>query len=308
MSMKKTSLEKSIIDTFSYFQVFNYILKIQDLHLFFHSKKEEKISEIKKVIVKNHWIKNNYIVIARKDWKTYLKIQNEKGLASVSKMRLARIISNILKLIPSIKLIGVSGNLAMMNAGKDDDIDIFLITAGGTAWTSRLIVSLILLILGKRRMFKSKNVNDKICLNFILDENNLELFKKNIYSAHEIAQMKVLYDRGNSYLSFIKANEWGRQYLANFWNKQIIKQVYENRNFIEIIFIRLFQILEYFARFIQFHYMKKKITNEVVKNGVMMFHPRDYSREIIKKYKHILSSLSFPRKSKIPFRARESRS
>jgi hypothetical protein len=285
MSMKKTSLEKSIVSTFSYFKVFNYFLKIQDAHLFLHSKKVEKASEIKKVIVKNHWYKNDYLVILQKDWRIYLKIQNKKYLASVSKMRLARKISNILKLIPSVKLIGVSGNLAMMNAGESDDIDLFLITKNGTAWITRLIVSLILIFLGKRRMYKSHDVNNKICLNCILDEKNMELSKKNIYSSHEIAQMKVIYEKHNTYSKFIKANNWGKSYLANFWNKKIIRKVAKNRNFIEIIFIKLFQIFEPLARFIQYQYMKRKITKEVVKKGVMMFHPRDYSNEILQKYK-----------------------
>jgi hypothetical protein len=56
---------------------------------------------------------------------------NQKYLFSQEKLQnwRVRLYLKILSFFPQIKLIGLSGSLAMMNADKDDDIDLFIITA-----------------------------------------------------------------------------------------------------------------------------------------------------------------------------------
>lgn len=299
--METSTLQKSISSTIAYFQVFNYFLKVDELETYLHAANVFSKQEIINELLKEKRLINNYaIFLLEENQKTKkrkrlrqkkIKIQERKFVESEKKIILAKKITTILKLIPSIKLIAVSGNLAMMNADKSDDIDLFLIASSGTAWTTRLIASILLIILGKKRMFNDKKVRNKICLNFILDEDNLCLIKKNLYSAHEIAQMKILFCKNKIYDKFLQENYWLKNHLANFWASHDLSMqetlFSEEESETEKISGRLFRLFEPLARFFQFQYMKRKITKETVGKGIMMFHPRDYSKEIMRKYKRL---------------------
>lgn len=300
--MERGTLQKSISDTIAYFQVFNYFLKVEELEIYLHSENVVSKQEIINELLKEKRLINNYaIFLSEENQKTRkrkrlrqkkIKIQEKKFVESEKKIILAKKITSILKLIPSIKLIAVSGNLAMMNADKSDDIDLFLIASSGTAWTTRLIASLFLIALGKKRMFNDKKVKNKICLNFILDEDNLCLVKKNLYSAHEVAQMKIIFDKNKTYDKFLRENYWLKNHLANFWAAQDFSMqetlFSEEESEIEKITSHIFRLFEPLTRFLQFQYMKRKITKETVKKGIMMFHPRDYGKEIMAKYKRMI--------------------
>lgn len=302
--METSTLQKSAADTIAYFQVFNYFLKVDELETYLHSENVFSKQEIINELLKEKRLINNYaIFLLEEKQKTKkrkrlrqkkIKIQEQKFIESEKKIIIAKKITAVLKIIPSIKLIAVSGNLAMMNAGRSDDIDLFLITTKGTAWTTRLIASLMLMVLGKKRMFNDKKVRNKICLNFILDEDNLRLVKKNLYSAHEIAQMKVLVSKNKIYDKFLQENYWLKNHLANFWASHDLSMqetlFSEEESEMEKITGHIFRLFELLARFLQFQYMKRKITKETVGKGIMMFHPRDYSKEILSKYKKLRRS------------------
>ena len=54
-----------------------------------------------------------------------------------------------------------------------------------------------------------------------LDESDLLIRDRNIYTAHEICQMKLLWDRNGTYRKFIRVNSWIREYLPN-WQPLVV--------------------------------------------------------------------------------------
>jgi hypothetical protein len=103
------------------------------------------------------------------------------------------------------------------DADKEDDIDFFIITKKDTLFKTRLLVLLALQLLGLRRKRLEKNPADKICVNFLIDETKLSFSKdkRDIYTAHEILQIKPLFFRDNIYSRFLKANTWVYNFLPN---------------------------------------------------------------------------------------------
>lgn len=299
-------LTQSVKNTIAYFQVFNYFLNIEGLHEFLHSSTHVSIHELVKQIetenreVNGYLISNQELVKKTRRWaksrRQKIKLQQEKFQASVKKMELAKKTARLLAKIPSVKLLAVSGNLAMMQADAPDDIDLFCITSRGTVWMTRLLASLLLVILGKKRMFGDRQVKNKICLNFLIDEDHLEMKKKNIFTAHEIVQMKVLFDKDNTCQKFLEKNSWVEKHLANWWqihfsskSQTSLFEGISDESFVEKITLSIFRFFEPVARFIQFEYMKRRITREIIKDGVLMFHPHDASRTVISKYRRLSS-------------------
>ncbi|MEK7112239.1 MAG: nucleotidyltransferase domain-containing protein [Patescibacteria group bacterium] len=196
---------------------------------------------------------------------------------SARKLEIARKAGRILGLIPTIKMVAVTGALAMGNAGEDSDIDLLIVTKKGTLWTTRLITLLLLdVIRFPRRKFGDRNQKDKLCLNIWLDESDLKWPKKdrNVYTSHEIAQVVPLADKEKTYERFIYLNKW----IKDFWPNHPAR-----RNYSSSVAggQSLITILEPLARELQFIYMRKKITREVVTKTRALFHPHDWGKVVL---------------------------
>ncbi|GAG00712.1 unnamed protein product [marine sediment metagenome] len=217
-----------------------------------------------------------------------LELRKKKEKYSQKKLKIAKKTANFLKFIPWIKVIGITGALAMHNSDKDDDIDFLIITQRDRLWLTRLLIVFFLEILGKRRRPNDKKIKDKICLNMFLDEFTLSLSKtkRNLFTAHEIVQMSPIYNKDNTYERFLRANLWVKKYLPNS-----LKDTSEvaRSDSSEVEGSCILNLLENLAYQFQSKYMKSKITSERISPHFAFFHPKDRSREILVKYKHAQS-------------------
>lgn len=191
---------------------------------------------------------------------------------SARKLLIAERAARILKIIPSIKMIGITGALAMENADEDADIDLLIVTKKNVLWTTRLISLVLLKVIGfPTRKFGDTNQKDKLCLNMWLDESLLVWPKgdRNVYTAHEISQIRPLYDKEATYIQLLFKNEW----IKRFWpNATKILKPEESIDESGTI-LSLFEPL---ARSLQFWYMKPKITREVIGKRRALFHPNNW--------------------------------
>jgi hypothetical protein len=113
--------------------------------------------------------------------------------------------ARVLAHFPFVRMIALTGGLAMENA-RDNDIDYFIVTAPGRLWFVRgLAVAFVRLA----RIF-----GDQLCPNYLLTENAFALNDQNIYTAHEIVQMIPLY--GFEIFCRMRAlNAWTETFLPN---------------------------------------------------------------------------------------------
>lgn len=117
---------------------------------------------------------------------------------------------SLLKIIPFVRFVGITGKSAVEEIRSDDDVDLFIMTKQGLIWTTRFIVVLLAKLLGIHG-------SNGVCLNLFFDESDLTItkIKKNSYIAHEILQMKPLIDKENIFFAFIEANKWIFEYFPN---------------------------------------------------------------------------------------------
>ena len=222
--------------------------------------------------------KNGYYFIEGSEGLIYKRAVRKRY--SQNKTKIARKAAKLISLIPSIKMVGLTGSLAMENADKGGDIDLILITKNGKLWTSRIIVYTILKLFGFRlRSPLNSRQKDRLCLNIWLDETDLGWRKKerNFYTAHEILQTIPLVDKKGTFERFLSENKWA----LDFWpNAAEIRITKNNSSYTKQRRLNLIESLAYKA---QLSYMKTKVTREIVKPTRAIFHPNDLSKEIIGK-------------------------
>lgn len=269
--LRNIPLGKRELASIIYHDIFDYPLTIFEL-IKWNTGDKVKLAKVREIKIAGE---RGYFFI--KDRKGLILKRLMRQRMSARKMAIVKRAAKILSFIPTIKMMAVTGALAMENTNEEDDIDLMIVTSQGTLWATRLLTLLLLDILRiSRRKYGDKNQKDKLCLNIWLDENNLVWRKRNIFTAHEIAQIKPLVNKEETYEKFISKNKW----VADYWPNATKTQDYSRPTDTRPSLLTLF---EPWARKFQFWYMKDKITREVVTPTRALFHPIDWGSLVASK-------------------------
>lgn len=296
-------MEKAVLRTLVYHNLFDYALTSEEIWrlLIVNEKRKTQNAKLQRkaqnylVKVKRIERKNGFYFLKGRE--RIIRVRKRREKFSRRKIEIAKKVVKWLGLIPTIKMIGVTGAVAVGNAKKNDDIDLLLVTASERLWLTRILAVLFIEVLGKRRRPTDKKVADKICLNIFLDENHLEMpkEKQNLFVAHEIVQMKPLFDRGGIYERFLRENKWVKKHLVNAFESQKSKVKMQNHKSIYSLYfllLYLLELLEKFAYRLQLKHMRSKMTKEQVGLHFAFFHPQDVSGRVLKDYKEKLIVLN----------------
>ena len=236
----------------------------------------------------------NFYFLRRKNDLVVKRIRREKQ--SKNYFRKAKILCQTLKLIPWIKMVGVSGALAMENAGKRDDIDLLIVTSKNRLWISRLLALGLLSLAGQRRKRgeTGRKIAGKLCINILLEEDKLEQKNKDIFVAHEVLQMRPLWRRDGVYSKYLADNEWAFKFLPNWIDNSSdlsLRGRRGDRGNLDLIgIVSSFSLLvmtriENLAKWLQLKIMREPQGMERIEDGALYFLPEDCRLEVLSKYK-----------------------
>lgn len=283
---KERACERAIKKTLAYRVIFKYPLSFHQLAFFLISKNNYDYKfftkTLRRLTKKRHiFIKNGkYYLSKYKPVSWDLRAKNTKEMLEKNMFAL-----EILKAIPWIKMICVTGSVAAYNTEKESDLDIFIVTEKNRLWLTRGFTAVLLKITG--RYPRQKTPFTKICANLFVDESNLTWPKKkqSIYTAYEIVLMQPLINKEDTYFRFVKENNWIFKYFNN------IKINYPKKFPALKKQSKLLNILDNLALKSQSKYMEKKQTREITTKHFIHFRKNDNSQRIIKEYKSILKNI-----------------
>lgn len=109
--------------------------------------------------------------------------------------------------IPFVRAVLLTGALTMGNVDAGDDFDFLIVTATGRLWLTRAMVIGFVVKPAARR-------GHEVCPNYLLSERTLVFEERNLYVAHELAQMVPLAGL-DVYRHIRKANRWVGRFLPN---------------------------------------------------------------------------------------------
>lgn len=282
---------KAILQTIVYSDIFAYPLTRDELWHFLKTKQPARKKDFVQAL--HHLTptildKNGYYFLRGRDAILNQRASREKS--SKPKLIIASRIAKKLSFIPTISFIGISGSLALSQASADDDIDLFIIVNAHTVWVSRLFILSLLALSGVRRKRMARETANKICTNMILDEQALQFSpsRHDTYTAHEIVQLKPLFNRNGCYQRFLSANNWVKNFMPNALEQtgKEIKIEKTSGNW-------LFSIFEHIIKKIQIAKINKTRTTETVTDTLLAFHPSDNRKKIMAEYEKRVRKYSF---------------
>ena len=135
-----------------------------------------------------------------------VKRRVERAGSSDGIWRRAQRFVRILNSLPFVRMVGITGALAMDNSADGDDIDVMIVAAPGRVWLKGGL-AVLLVRLGK--LF-----GETLWPNYVISENALVLEEQTMFVAHEFVQMTPVYGLC-VYQRMRAANPWINSILPN---------------------------------------------------------------------------------------------
>lgn len=203
-------LAEAILRTLIYADVFSFPMTDHEIQHFLIGV-TATVSEVRGMLLESRWLNdhvectNGYFALRGRAAITLER--QTRAAASEALWPQACRYGALLAHLPFVRMVALTGALAMRNAHHgDDDIDYLLVTVPGRVWLTRALIVIIV------RLVRLRGV--KLCPNYVLAETALAQDKNDLYMAHEIAQMVPLAGL-DVYRALRAANVWADELLPN---------------------------------------------------------------------------------------------
>ena len=199
------NLERAILETLTYSDIFEYPLRLDELHRYLPMSADGDDLPIA-LRALNGQVENKnefYFLAGRQE---IVQIRRQRAARSSKLLPTAIWYGRILGTLPYIRMVALTGSLAVLNISKNADFDYMLVTSPGRVWTARAFALLYNRFVGW--------FGHTICPNLIVSENSLEWPLHDLYSARELCQMIPITGM-NVYRRLLEANQWTKDFLPN---------------------------------------------------------------------------------------------
>jgi hypothetical protein len=133
-------------------------------------------------------------------------IRHRRQAIAQDRWAAARTYGRILAGLPFVRMVAVTGSLAMDNLEAGGDIDFLVVTEPGRLWLCRAMTILV--------VRWAAQYGERLCPNYFISKDSLESKPQNLYNAHELAQMVPL-NNPQLYRRMRASNAWTSRYLPN---------------------------------------------------------------------------------------------
>ncbi|RPJ22630.1 MAG: hypothetical protein EHM33_23020 [Chloroflexi bacterium] len=205
LDVSPENLLRSVFHTLAYADVFDYPLTAPEVYRYLTSI-QASVEEVNQVLA-------DETLFSRVD--EYFTLRGREQIVETRKRRTeiahrmwtkAARYGRIIARLPFVRMVAVTGSLAMNNTDEGKDVDYMIVTAPDRLWTCRALVLLV------ARFAKLEGVN--LCPNYLVTTRAMELQEHSLYIAHELAQMIPLSGM-EIYSEMRRLNGWMSDYLPN---------------------------------------------------------------------------------------------
>ncbi len=201
-------LERAILETLLYSDLFDYPLTLDEtVHYLGVSSTAD---EVRACLMETRYLNGRIIEIdgylALRGRGSLIARRRDRAMTSDQLWRRARRFVRVLRLLPFVRMIAITGALSMKNSMAGDDIDMLIVTAPDRVWLTRAFAIAL--------VYAGKLCGDTLCPNYVISEHALTLDKHTLFVAHEFMQMVPVYG-WDVYHRMCEVNPWIRVTLPN---------------------------------------------------------------------------------------------
>jgi hypothetical protein len=306
-------LEKAILETVVYFDIYNYPLRAAEIYRWIW-KNAAALEEVINALENSELLKEK---LSFCDGFFFLKGRGEiikerlkRYRFAEKKFKKAKKVAWFFARLPGILGIAVCNDLGYGNSPEDGDIDLFIITKKNRLWTVRFLVSLFLKIF---RLRPGEAKENAICPSFFVDEEHLNLkefsainpAEDDIHFIYWINQMTPIF----SNLAEVNAKAggirdiWQKFYGENAWtenslpNRRLfltnpIRKVKSAFKFPLLLGNALENALRFKFLTPKIREIMNKSNDVVIRDGILKLHTNDRRKEYHDEFYNRISKLN----------------
>ena len=204
-----SDLDWAILQAVAYADVFGYPLTSAEIHRYLVGLSAPLAAV--QAILGNGRLVPHYLA----DCSGYFTLPGREALVETRRRRTAVATSlwpravrygQMIARLPFVRLVAVTGALAMDNVEPNADIDYLIITEPDRLWLCRALVIVLVRLAALR--------GDILCPNYFLSERALVFNERNLFTAHELVQMAPITGLA-TYAHMRQLNAWTADFLPN---------------------------------------------------------------------------------------------
>lgn len=204
------TMDEALLHTLVYADLFDYPLTVQEIHRYLTGRRAS-LSAVEEYLRRNGTTSGRLGFISPfwfLDGREHLVgLRQEREAVSQALWRGARRYGRLVAAIPFVRMVAITGSLAMNNARSErDDVDFLIVAARHRLWLARGLV-IVVVHLARRQGLE-------LCPNYVIAEHCLQLSESDLFTAHELAQVVPLHGL-RTYRRLLESNSWIGDYLPN---------------------------------------------------------------------------------------------
>jgi len=211
------ALERAILQTLLYSDLFDFPLTPEEVAYYLIGM-PSTADEVRTCLAHTHRLAERVIEIdgylALRGREAVIARRLDRAATSDRLWRRARRFVRVLRVLPFVRMIAITGALSMNSSGAGDDIDVLIVTAPDRVWLTRAFAIAL--------VYAGKLCGDTLCPNYVIAERALVLERHTLFVAHEFVQMVPVYGQ-DVYDRMCAANGWIQTILPNamcpVWNE-----------------------------------------------------------------------------------------
>ena len=210
MQKNNPVVDKHVLKTLLYFDIFNYPLKSNEVFRFLgmNSIAEGDVTQSLNSLVERKLISNFQEFYGLASDESFVQRRIKGNEKAKGYLPVAHRKALLIAKFPFVRAVLASGSLSKDYMDEKSDLDFFIITADQRLWIART-----LLVMYKRIFLR--NSHKHFCVNYFIDETHLEIEEKNQFTATELATVIPLYNP-EAYQQLLSANPWLKKFFPNF--------------------------------------------------------------------------------------------
>ncbi|MBK9097273.1 MAG: hypothetical protein IPM14_03955 [bacterium] len=209
--------------TLAYYDIFSYPLTANEIY-YNLGENHTCLQEVESVLGKLSDEKIIYrkgLFYQLNDNEEFISRRYKGNQLAEKRLQTARRVSGLISRFPFIRGIMLSGSISKGYMEEDSDIDYFVVTHPNRVWFTRLM----LMLFKKVFLFNSRK---NFCINYFVDNENLEIHEKNVFTATEVVTLLPTFGK-ECYENFYEQNQWIKEFFPNF-PKRDTSEVLDHKN------------------------------------------------------------------------------
>ncbi len=204
-------IEAAVVKALVYADLFDWPLSPAEIHRYLPvSARLDEVHAALSSLQMKEWVDTIDGLFLLRGRETLVEARHQRAAISArlwpQAVRYARLVSRL----PWVRLVAVSGSLAVDAAVDDADVDFFIVTENGRLWLTRALT----IATGRFASAATSTPKTRLCPNYLVTVSALHLPQRDLFTAHELAQMVPLFGP-DAYYALLERNNWYRQLLPN---------------------------------------------------------------------------------------------